>query len=866
MLRISIHIFSSLLLLNYHYSEGEHPLNFTNLMKKYFLLCGQDYFCRSPHETHKSEYVPDLQYTDQNVCPPCKCTKDCVTTGDCCPDLFFSLPEMTCVSRTILWGTKKKEKAYLHLMVGKCPVESDVSLMEKCEKFNDTFFRLMYLPVTGNAQPITFKNKFCAECHDVTDYRPWYLDIECDEVADLNYISSVDELVSQAHNKGCIFQANDRHEKNSSYNQANCLDRSSETSFEKCNETGLWGTYDPDIRYACESEYTNHFRVFKNVFCYMCNPSKHGDLEYVDECNITKAWRPYDGGLHKACLNNDATTSTFPFKNIFCFFCNRNNNNREIFIDVKTNITESIKLMNNTNELVYTYLITTDINMEYFRESIESLIRHDDTVSVNEVDVRNFHSGFFENPEGVNINITNLLQQYASLTIAEKKSTDVCPSRTRSEIIRNSTNNNCNCDPFCAFNSSNCCLDAMLELPVTCLKMESLSSSNGEGRADNAMPVVNGCLQKYSNVISKRACGIRNKNDIYSYLPLSYMNNIPFFNLYCALCNMESDNYIDEMRGNPARSNDSSEIDDRTMNYFLSLFEHNLAKYAFWEMYIFCNDYIDFSHYLFLQDYMKSTEKLNCTIRFENNLPKDLMHNCIPRVISSQNVHKCSEIQRWSFADSDVEWACNKAIMLPQFYKPGVKYFVTGHIRFQSYNSYRQEMSPFGNAFCYLCKPSGHWYNDDAIIDECHDTAPLGLKSLALAKNCKDHPLIYYFSPFKNRACALCNGVQLLPIAIRITQEDLVATVTILNVTKYKDRELSILTLVTTFKVFTESEVSVTTCSRGQLLDLHTVLVAISFFLFSAPELKDTVHYCDHAWSVVRPSPVVNFSHFRLLH
>ena len=41
--------------------------------------------------------------------------------------------------------------------------------------------------------------------------------------------------------------------------------------------------------------------------------------------------------------------------------------------------------------------------------------------------------------------------------------------------------------------------------------------------------------------------------------------------------------------------------------------------------------------------------------------------------------------------------------------------------------------------------------------------------------------------------------------------------------------------------------------------------------LFSAPEPKAQVHYCDHALSVVRrpsvvrPSSVVNFSHFRLL-
>ena len=39
----------------------------------------------------------------------------------------------------------------------------------------------------------------------------------------------------------------------------------------------------------------------------------------------------------------------------------------------------------------------------------------------------------------------------------------------------------------------------------------------------------------------------------------------------------------------------------------------------------------------------------------------------------------------------------------------------------------------------------------------------------------------------------------------------------------------------------------------------------MSLSRFSAPEPKAQVHYCDHALSVVRPSSVVNFSHFRLL-
>ena len=38
-----------------------------------------------------------------------------------------------------------------------------------------------------------------------------------------------------------------------------------------------------------------------------------------------------------------------------------------------------------------------------------------------------------------------------------------------------------------------------------------------------------------------------------------------------------------------------------------------------------------------------------------------------------------------------------------------------------------------------------------------------------------------------------------------------------------------------------------------------------NWLIFSAPEPKAQVHYCDHVLSVVRRPSVVNFSHFRLL-
>ena len=54
--------------------------------------------------------------------------------------------------------------------------------------------------------------------------------------------------------------------------------------------------------------------------------------------------------------------------------------------------------------------------------------------------------------------------------------------------------------------------------------------------------------------------------------------------------------------------------------------------------------------------------------------------------------------------------------------------------------------------------------------------------------------------------------------------------------------------------------------ARRLLRSRENVFRFASLSLFSAPEPKAQVHYCDHALSVVRPSSVVvNFSHFRLL-
>ncbi|KAJ8313133.1 hypothetical protein KUTeg_009316 [Tegillarca granosa] len=112
---------------------------------------------------------------------------------------------------------------------------------------------------------------------------------------------------------------------------------------------------------------------YRNKYCAECNGVQHFtnwmlDIDCVDfadfnyyqhfqkqetvvECNVTGLWEPSDPVLESACRYYRHTHTTFPYKNIFCYFCNRNNavvEAEEIwdhslitYIDTKTEIEEN---------------------------------------------------------------------------------------------------------------------------------------------------------------------------------------------------------------------------------------------------------------------------------------------------------------------------------------------------------------------------------------------------------------------------------------------------------------------------------------------------------------------------------------------
>jgi hypothetical protein len=96
-----------------------------------------------------------------------------------------------------------------------------------------------------------------------------------------------------------------------------------------CNITGFWSSFDAVFVWACQNDSFPLARVsvgeqtFHNIFCYMCNPNTDTTgISTIDTCNVTGWWQDGDPNVAHACVNLPSHTSTYPYKNLFCFMCN----------------------------------------------------------------------------------------------------------------------------------------------------------------------------------------------------------------------------------------------------------------------------------------------------------------------------------------------------------------------------------------------------------------------------------------------------------------------------------------------------------------------------------------------------------------
>ncbi|CAC5390475.1 unnamed protein product [Mytilus coruscus] len=475
---------------------GATDTDFDYLLYQYILICG-NMLCNVTKNV--APKIPAYLST----CTECSCDENCIFDGSCCPDIFFSL-NLQCTNTSIVSHNYEPGNLFedSFLMRGTCPEDTDSSWKANCEGNKTLSEKIQFLPVTSSETMITYKNKFCAQCNNESKFEQWLFNSVCDEFVDFNFISSLDEILKTAIDKKCKISS-----KLAGLNTIGCFRVYGYNTIKTCNVSGSWITYNKDIEWACLN-YNNKFLDFKNVFCYICNPPVKVE-EVITDCNITGKlfWNEDYPNVQAACNKLGATTSTYPFKNIYCYLCNsiplqHYINGRRVFMYFDANVSIKEKVENG-KYFEYTFEIDS-FNAE-FRDSY--LKTQTNWSSETHLMVNN------------RVNLTEIYTYYYAMTGNGHFCVNI------SSIIMADERHNCGCYDSCHFAYKKpCCIDADFKYSTSCI---------------DGYLVYDGCedIAMDFKILSYKCQNIEESSDLFSSIPVhSEQSNANYKNIYCAMC------------------------------------------------------------------------------------------------------------------------------------------------------------------------------------------------------------------------------------------------------------------------------------------------------------------------------------------
>ncbi|CAG2192234.1 unnamed protein product [Mytilus edulis] len=238
--------------------------------------------------------------------------------------------------------------------------------------------------------------------------------------------------------------------------------------------------------------------------------------------NSSGLWHPYDPELEKLCAETPITQVIGNFKNIYCYFCNRNNDQttQYNFIDVMyeadrySHFRHLFKIKKfNLKYILYT--LVRKIDDEYSSYVNESLV-HFLTTPLND----------FLNSSHVDLYKDELLDIYNKYLAYSGRELFCENYSTFTEL------ENCDCDVHCSIRHRSynkpCCIDKMIERSKTCtLDKYSLKRKT--------YIVYDDC----SNFPQSRLhmlCKQNSNQDLLNILPVTLIkDDIPFKNIFCFL-------------------------------------------------------------------------------------------------------------------------------------------------------------------------------------------------------------------------------------------------------------------------------------------------------------------------------------------
>ncbi|XP_071081453.1 uncharacterized protein [Haliotis cracherodii] len=242
------------------------------------ILSYETKYCKSKClSTPETDIMAPFPASD-SICTRCSCDAECRDFGDCCPDLYIGKGKYDLECVEFSQGISKAIQIYV---VTQCSL-GDKHYSEELSRKCNTSTQLPVSLRRENVTSLTFRNKYCAQCHGYEDFQTWDIGVACEQFPEeISHISdpvAIFDLLEKS--PLCIFEY--RVPQNISTRKCHEMSPISE-----CNVTGIWKTYNASIEAACHaySHVTNW--GYQNIFCHICNEG----VIYTSCCVQTPSFR-----------------------------------------------------------------------------------------------------------------------------------------------------------------------------------------------------------------------------------------------------------------------------------------------------------------------------------------------------------------------------------------------------------------------------------------------------------------------------------------------------------------------------------------------------------------------------------------------
>ncbi|XP_046571876.1 uncharacterized protein LOC124280042 [Haliotis rubra] len=197
---------------------------------------------------------------NDSVCPRCFCDKKCGDFGDCCPDLKFGKEEYKLECVELSQGFSEAMRIYV---VTRCSLGDEQYSEELAWKCNTSKENVPVSIRRENSTSLTFRNKYCAQCHGFEHFQTWDIGIACDqfpeEISNISEPANIYEWLQTSD--VCKIE----------YLVPTNISTRMCSEISECNVTGHWGLKNDSIEAACLAYSHVTSWGYQNIFCHICN-------------------------------------------------------------------------------------------------------------------------------------------------------------------------------------------------------------------------------------------------------------------------------------------------------------------------------------------------------------------------------------------------------------------------------------------------------------------------------------------------------------------------------------------------------------------------------------------------------------------